>query len=37
LGLDSVLVAHPHNASYEGDARRLENWKDIYKYVTGDL
>ena len=37
LGLDSVLVAHPHNASYDGKARRLENWKDIYKYVTGDL
>lgn len=37
LGLDSVLISHPHNILYGGKARRLQNWKDIYKYVTGDL
>jgi len=37
LGLNSVLISHPHNASYDGKACRLENWKDIYKYVTGEL
>jgi len=35
LGLDSLLVAHPHNADYVGLATRVTNWKDIYNYIVG--
>ena len=35
MGLDSILVAHAHNSSYDGDALRLANWKEIYQTITG--
>lgn len=35
LGLNGILVAHGHNADYTGQAVRVNNWKDIYEYVTG--
>ena len=37
LGLKSILISHEHNADYNGEGTRLQNWKDIYKYVTGEL
>jgi len=35
LGLDSILMRHPHNASYVGPAHRVMNWKEIYEYIVG--
>lgn len=33
-GLQSLLVAHPHNREYNGVATRVQNWKEIYDIVT---
>jgi Predicted phosphatase/phosphohexomutase len=35
LGLDSILMHHSHNIDYKGDALRVYNWKEIYKYIVG--
>lgn len=34
MGLESLLVAHGHNAYYSGDAIRVQNWKQIYELIT---
>lgn len=34
-GLDSVLMSHAHNANYNGQAKRVYNWKEIYDYIVG--
>jgi hypothetical protein len=34
MGLESLLVAHGHNAYYSGDAIRVQNWKEIYGLIT---
>jgi len=34
LGLNSLLVAHPHNASYTGEATRVQSWREIYSLVS---
>lgn len=34
-GLDAILMNHPHNTDYNGDAKRVYNWKEIYEYVVG--
>ena len=34
-GLDSLLMSHPHNNNYVGEAKRVHNWKEIYEYVVG--
>lgn len=34
LGLQSILIAHPHNAEYKGPAKRVHCWKEIYDIVT---
>ena len=34
LGLNSVLIAHDHNADYEGEAPRVKNWKEIYDLMV---
>ena len=36
LGLNSILVAHEHNAQYKGDIPRFYRWKEIYKHITGE-
>lgn len=33
-GLDSILVAHDHNANYEGEIPRYWKWKHIYEHIT---
>jgi hypothetical protein len=35
LGLDPLLMAHPFNTFHKTDARRVQNWKEIYEIVTG--
>jgi FMN phosphatase YigB (HAD superfamily) len=30
LGLESMLMAHNHNADYTGDIPRVQDWKEIY-------
>jgi len=35
LGLDSILMTHPHNADYNGPVKKVSNWKDIYEYIVG--
>jgi len=35
LGLDSLLISHSFNADYTGDAKRVQNWKEIYNIITG--
>lgn len=37
FGLNSILVAHDHNAYYKGDIPRFWKWKEIYKYITGEI
>lgn len=34
MGLNSILIAHEHNADYKGDATRMQNWKEIYEHIT---
>lgn len=34
LGLKGILIAHPHNAGYNGEAPRVQNWNDIYNIIT---
>lgn len=36
LGLESLLVVHPHNADYVGMATRVKNWKEVYNYIVGE-
>jgi hypothetical protein len=35
LGLDTLLVAHSHNVSYDGPVKRIRDWKEIYHIITG--
>ena len=37
LGLNSILVAHSHNAHYKGEIPRYWRWKEIYKHITGEV
>ena len=34
FGLDSILIDHDHNREYDGKARRVSNWKEIYTIIT---
>lgn len=38
-GLDSILMAHPHNIEFNEyrniNIRRVQNWKEIYEIITG--
>jgi hypothetical protein len=34
LGLNSFLMGHDHNADYDGDAIRVQNWKEIYDIIV---
>jgi FMN phosphatase YigB (HAD superfamily) len=34
LGLNSILIAHDHNADYKGTAPRVKNWKEIYEMLV---
>lgn len=36
LGLNGILVNHEHNKSYNGKAKCVHNWKEIYNIVTGE-
>ena len=33
VGLNSLLMVHDHNRSYEGDAVKVYSWRDIYNLV----
>lgn len=35
-GLDSILMDHTFNKDYDGCAKYVRNWKEIYEYVTGN-
>ena len=35
LGLESLLMMHPHNAGYVGEAKRVYNWKEVYEHIVG--
>tara|TARA_A100001015_G_C15022390_1_gene728661 strand:- start:630 stop:1208 length:579 start_codon:yes stop_codon:yes gene_type:complete len=35
LGLTGVLMGHEHNVGYNGDAVRVQNWKEIYNIIVG--
>jgi phosphoglycolate phosphatase-like HAD superfamily hydrolase len=32
-GLDSVIIRHPYNAGYAGDAKIVHNWAEIINYI----
>lgn len=34
LGLNSILMAHGHNADYNGAAKRVQNWKEVLDIVV---
>ena len=36
LGLEGILMLHPHNADYVGLAHRVLNWQKIYEIITGE-
>jgi FMN phosphatase YigB (HAD superfamily) len=36
MGLEGILMRHPHNSTYVGMAHRVTNWKEIYNIVTGE-
>lgn len=36
LGLHSLLVGHSHNGDYKGPVTRVQDWKSIYKIITGE-
>ena len=36
LGLNSILMAHGHNADYTGRARRVQNWKEIHSIIINN-
>ena len=36
LGLDGILVNHEHNTDYNGKAKCINNWKEIYTIITGE-
>jgi FMN phosphatase YigB (HAD superfamily) len=36
LGLNGILMNHEHNKSYNGNAKCVHNWKEIYNIVTGE-
>ena len=35
VGCEGLLMAHSHNADYDGTATRVKNWKEIYELITG--
>lgn len=35
LGLNSLLIAHEFNADYDGNATRVQNWKEVYEIISG--
>lgn len=37
VGLDSVLVEHGHNMFYEGDAKVVKDWAEIYDYAVSKI
>jgi len=36
LGLSSILMGHPHNADIDRHVR-VQNWKEIYNIITGEV
>jgi len=36
LGLDSILMSHSHNSDYNGEAKVVNNWKEIYDIIVGE-
>ena len=36
FGLNSIILAHDHNAYYEGYIPRYWKWKEIYKHIAGE-
>jgi len=36
LGLNGILVNHDHNSDYDGKAKCINNWKEIYTIITGE-
>jgi FMN phosphatase YigB (HAD superfamily) len=36
FGLDGILVNHEHNKNYNGKAKCVSNWKEIYNIITGE-
>jgi len=37
FGLNSILVAHDHNANSNINIPRFHKWKYIYKYIVGEI
>lgn len=35
LGMNSILVEHGHNMVYDGPARVVRSWSEIYELITG--
>lgn len=36
FGLNPIIVAHEHNAFYQGEIPRFWKWKHIYNHITGE-
>jgi FMN phosphatase YigB (HAD superfamily) len=36
VGLNGILMKHEHNKTYNGAARCVRNWKEVYNIITGE-
>jgi hypothetical protein len=36
MGLEPLLMSHSHNKNYEGPAKKVANWKEIYNHIVGE-
>lgn len=34
LGLDTLLMSHGHNIEYQGKAKTVRNWEEIYRHIN---
>lgn len=37
FGLNSILIAHDHNANFSTDIPKFWKWKHVYKHIVGEI
>jgi len=36
LGLNAIIMGHNHNADYTGNIPRVQDWREVYRLITGE-